>query len=76
MDAARAARALTLLRPRMALPVHWGTLRVPVLWRLRPGRYTTPAKDFARHAAVEAPECQVLKAVPRVAIDIARRATS
>ena len=76
MDAARAARALTLLRPRMALPVHWGTLRVPVLWRLRPERYTTPAKDFARHAAVEAPECRVLRAVPHGPIDIARRARS
>ena len=70
LDAARAARALTLLRPRMALPVHWGTLRVPVLWRLRPDRYTTPAEDFARHAAVEAPECRVLSAVPDVPIAV------
>ena len=70
LDAARAARALTLLRPRMALPVHWGTLRVPVLWRLRPDRYTTPAEDFARHAAVEAPECRVLSAVPNTPIEV------
>jgi L-ascorbate metabolism protein UlaG (beta-lactamase superfamily) len=70
MDAARAARALTLLRPRMALPVHWGTLRVPVLWRARPDRYKTPAEDFARHAALEAPECRVLRAVPNVPIAV------
>jgi hypothetical protein len=57
----------------MALPVHWGTLRVPVLWRLRPDRYVTPAADFARHAAREAPGCQVLEVVPGEPVDISRR---
>jgi L-ascorbate metabolism protein UlaG (beta-lactamase superfamily) len=63
-----AARALTLLRPRLAVPVHWGTLRVPVLWRTRPDRYVTPADDFAVHAAVVAPECRVVIAEPNVPV--------
>ena len=72
LDAARAAHALTLLQPRMAMPVHWGTLRVPMLWRLRPHRYRTPGADFARQAALEAPACRVLSAVINAPIDIAR----
>ena len=36
LDPARAARALTLLRPRAAVPIHWGTLYPMGLRRLRP----------------------------------------
>ena len=68
MDAARAAEALALLRPRLVIPVHWGTLRVPVLWRLRPERYVTPGRDFAGHAAVVAPDCRVVIAAPNVPV--------
>jgi L-ascorbate metabolism protein UlaG (beta-lactamase superfamily) len=70
MDAARAAEALTLLRPRFAVPVHWGTLRVPVLWRLRPERFVTPARDFAGHAAIVAPDCRVVVAAPNVPVTV------
>jgi L-ascorbate metabolism protein UlaG (beta-lactamase superfamily) len=56
MDPERAAGALTLLRPRIAVPIHWGTL-------LRVGmgadRLGEPPRDFARHAARLAPEVQV-----------------
>jgi len=68
MDAARAAEALALLRPRLVIPVHWGTLRVPVLWRMRPERYVTPGRDFADHAAVVAPDCRVVIAAPNVPV--------
>jgi L-ascorbate metabolism protein UlaG (beta-lactamase superfamily) len=68
MDPAVASRALTLLRPRLAVPVHWGTLRVPLLWRTRPRRYVTPAHDFAVHAAVDAPDCRVVIAAPNVPV--------
>jgi L-ascorbate metabolism protein UlaG (beta-lactamase superfamily) len=70
LDAERAAIALTLLRPRVAIPVHWGRLRIPVLWRTRPIRYVTPARDFAEHAAVQAPECQVVIATPGERVEI------
>jgi L-ascorbate metabolism protein UlaG (beta-lactamase superfamily) len=64
LDPRRAAYALTLLRPRMAIPVHWGRLRIPLLWRTRPGRYRTPATEFAEAARVLAPRCRVLLPEP------------
>jgi L-ascorbate metabolism protein UlaG (beta-lactamase superfamily) len=76
MDAARAARALTLLRPRMAIPIHWGTLRVPVLWRSQPRRYLTPAREFASRAAMEAPHCRVVIAAPNEPVPVPSQAGS
>ena len=53
-----AAQALTLLRPRIAVPIHWGTYRRIGLPRgeqlLR-----EPAEAFARHAAELAPDVEV-----------------
>jgi L-ascorbate metabolism protein UlaG (beta-lactamase superfamily) len=54
-----AARSLTLLRPRMAVPIHWGTLFPAGLARLRADRLTDPPRDFARHASRLAPEVRV-----------------
>jgi L-ascorbate metabolism protein UlaG (beta-lactamase superfamily) len=55
LDPRRAAEALRLLRPRVAVPVHWGTLR---RWfAAAPER--TPADDFVRAAAELAPEVDV-----------------
>jgi len=54
LDARGAAEALRLLRPRIAVPIHWGTL-APV--GIRPS--DVPAEDFARHAAELAPEVDV-----------------
>ena len=54
-----AAQALTLLRPRCALPIHWGTYfapGVPQVWR---GRDWQPPRAFARYAAHIAPEVAV-----------------
>jgi L-ascorbate metabolism protein UlaG (beta-lactamase superfamily) len=59
MDPEAAAHALTLLRPRAAVPVHWGSLRVPVAWRLRPDRYALPGQRFAQAAQRLAPEVRV-----------------
>jgi L-ascorbate metabolism protein UlaG (beta-lactamase superfamily) len=59
LDPLRAARALRLLRPRAVLPIHWGTLRVPGLWRVRPRLQTGAGSAFAAHAARLAPEVTV-----------------
>lgn len=59
LDPESAALALTLLRPRAAVPVHWGSLRVPVAWRLRPDRYALPGQRFAAAARRVAPEVRV-----------------
>jgi L-ascorbate metabolism protein UlaG (beta-lactamase superfamily) len=53
-----AAQALTLLRPRIAVPIHWGTYRrigLPHGEQL----LREPADEFARHAAELAPNVEV-----------------
>ena len=64
MDAEAAARALRLLRPRVAIPVHWGTLRIPVIWRARPGHNVEAPHRFAELAARVAPGTTVVVPVP------------
>jgi len=59
LNARRAAQALQLLRPAAAIPIHWGGLRVPVLWRSRPHLFHTPGVEFAEHAAELAPAVRV-----------------
>jgi L-ascorbate metabolism protein UlaG (beta-lactamase superfamily) len=60
LDPEDAARALTLLRPRRAVPIHWGTYASAWARRaLPPGLVADPARDFARHAARLAPGVEV-----------------
>jgi L-ascorbate metabolism protein UlaG (beta-lactamase superfamily) len=55
LDPARAAQALALIRPRIAIPIHWGTYAP---WR-RPEGLETPARQFAEIAATVAPTVDV-----------------
>ncbi len=55
LDPRRAAEALRLLRPRIAIPVHWGTYRTP----FAPRPDDRPAAEFVRAAAELAPEVDV-----------------
>ena len=54
LDPQRAASALALLRPAIAIPIHWGTYRAG----RRKGE-SAPAEAFARAAAELAPEVDV-----------------
>jgi len=57
MDPERAAQAAALLRPRVAVPIHWGTLASPrVWWRDDPGM---PAREFERLVGEHAPAVRV-----------------
>jgi L-ascorbate metabolism protein UlaG (beta-lactamase superfamily) len=58
LDPARAAEALGLLQPRVAIPIHWGTYRMIGLSR-DPEALREPAVEFARLAAELAPEVEV-----------------
>jgi len=59
LDPLGAARALQLLRPRVAIPIHWGTLH-PVGFRwLKPSTRVDPPHTFARLAADLAPQTTV-----------------
>jgi L-ascorbate metabolism protein UlaG (beta-lactamase superfamily) len=59
MDPVRAAEALTLLRPRAALPVHWGTLWPVGMSAVRRSRFEEPARQFQDEAARVAPDVVV-----------------
>jgi L-ascorbate metabolism protein UlaG (beta-lactamase superfamily) len=59
LDPEGAARALALLRPRVAIPIHWGTLFPIGMMRRRGDRLTDPPHEFAEHAARLAPDVRV-----------------
>ena len=57
MDPERAAQAAALLRPRIVVPIHWGTLAGPrVSWRADPAE---PARRFEKNVAAHAPDVTV-----------------
>jgi L-ascorbate metabolism protein UlaG (beta-lactamase superfamily) len=60
LDPAGAAEAIRRLRPRIAVPIHWGTYR-PLHHGIRrePDFLTEPAEEFAREMAKTAPEVEV-----------------
>jgi L-ascorbate metabolism protein UlaG (beta-lactamase superfamily) len=73
LDPFGAARALQLLRPRLAVPIHWGTLH-PIGFRwLRPSTRVDPPHVFARLAADLAPATmvRVLPVGARLALEAA-----
>jgi L-ascorbate metabolism protein UlaG (beta-lactamase superfamily) len=62
LDPQRAVEALRLLRPRLAVPIHWGTLSTP---RQRPS--TEPPESFRRLATERAPDVEVRVLAPGAA---------
>jgi L-ascorbate metabolism protein UlaG (beta-lactamase superfamily) len=59
LDPRRAVRALELIRPRIAIPIHWGLLRPLGLGWLKPSYLTQPAELFARLASELVPDVDV-----------------
>ncbi len=64
MDPRMAAEALALLRPAVAVPIHWGTYYPAGLARLRPAPLVEPPRAFAREAARMAPDVSVRLLAP------------
>jgi L-ascorbate metabolism protein UlaG (beta-lactamase superfamily) len=63
LDPLRAAQALRLLRPRIAVPMHWGTLSP-----FYSGTSAEPPEAFRRHAAELAPHVDVRVLEPGAAL--------
>ncbi|MFF4645836.1 MBL fold metallo-hydrolase [Streptomyces sp. NPDC001389] len=59
LDAEGAARALARLAPRAAVPVHFGTYWPIGMDAVRPHEFHAPGEEFARLAALLAPEVAV-----------------
>lgn len=58
LDPDTAARAAAMLSPRLAIPIHWGTLYPFGLAQLRPGRLKLPAREFAARTRELAPQVE------------------
>jgi L-ascorbate metabolism protein UlaG (beta-lactamase superfamily) len=63
LDPVGAAHSLLLLRPRIAVPIHWGTLSP-----LNRSASADPAEAFLRHAAELAPRVEVRILEPGAAL--------
>ena len=71
MDPLDAARAVRLLKPRVAIPVHWGTL-LPIGTASRHrARLADPPRLFTRHVAQLAPDVEVRVLAPGQAARLA-----
>ncbi|HET7049524.1 MAG TPA: MBL fold metallo-hydrolase [Solirubrobacteraceae bacterium] len=61
LDPQRAAQAVAMIGPKLAIPIHWGTFALP--WA-RDGGSDRHAREFAELAAELAPEVEVRVLVP------------
>ena len=59
LDPRRAAEAVVRIRPRLAIPIHWGTFYPFAFARIWPHPLGDPPRDFAREAARLAPQTEV-----------------
>ncbi len=59
MDPDAAARATALFKPRLAVPIHWGTLYPIGMSRWRSHLLSRPPHDFAQKVADYSPETEV-----------------
>ncbi len=67
----RAARAAAILEPRIAVPIHWGTLYPAGLSRLRPRPLRLPPHEFAAQMREQAPQVEVRALAPGEATSLA-----
>jgi L-ascorbate metabolism protein UlaG (beta-lactamase superfamily) len=70
LDPARAAAALALLRPRIAVPIHWGTYAPVGLPASRMPFLRRPPEDFLRFARHDAPDVEVRVLEPGGSTDL------
>ena len=70
LDPLRAALALLMLRPKVAIPIHWGTL-APIGMRRGVKYMTDPPRRFQRLAREYAPEVDVRILAPGEHVDLA-----
>ena len=65
LDPLRAAQSLRLLKPRLAIPIHWGTFSP-----LNRATSVYPPEAFRKHAAELAPEVEVRILDPGMALTL------
>lgn len=70
LDPRSAAEAVALIRPRVAVPIHWGTLLPPGFARLRRELLIDPPHAFASHVAELAATTEVRVLTPGEATEV------
>jgi L-ascorbate metabolism protein UlaG (beta-lactamase superfamily) len=70
LDPEGAARAIALVEPRIAVPIHWGTFLPAGLGRRNSALLTEPADAFARHMAALAPATRVEMLAPGSSLEL------
>jgi L-ascorbate metabolism protein UlaG (beta-lactamase superfamily) len=70
LDPARAAEALVLLRPAVAVPIHWGTLYPRGVRRLRPRQLREPPERFLELAGELAADTRVAVLAPGATMEL------
>jgi L-ascorbate metabolism protein UlaG (beta-lactamase superfamily) len=70
LDPYRAAEAVRMIRPRVAVPIHWGTFYPFALARVWPRALARPPHEFAREVERVAPETEVRILAPGDATDL------
>jgi L-ascorbate metabolism protein UlaG (beta-lactamase superfamily) len=73
LDPRRAAEAAALIKPTIAVPIHWGTLSPIWLHRLMGKRFDAPGPAFAEAVARYAPGVRVRVLAPGASIDLPDR---
>jgi L-ascorbate metabolism protein UlaG (beta-lactamase superfamily) len=68
MDADRAARAAQMMRPRTAVPIHWGTLHPR--WKGPGSWFRDPPERFAAQVAELAPDVEVRVLSPGESLEL------
>jgi L-ascorbate metabolism protein UlaG (beta-lactamase superfamily) len=70
LDPDQAAQAVVRLRPRVAIPIHWGTFLPAGLGRRYGRLLTEPGPAFAQRVAALAPEVRTVVLAPGAAFDL------
>jgi L-ascorbate metabolism protein UlaG (beta-lactamase superfamily) len=70
LDPRRAAQAAAIMRPRIAVPIHWGTLLMLGLARRRPELLRDPPREFEAQLAALAPEVEGKILAPGEALEL------
>ena len=70
MDPSEAAAALRLIRPAVAVPIHWGTFLPLGLHRRHGHLLRDPAQAFVERAAEEAPDVRVVVLEPGGLVEV------
>lgn len=70
MDPARAAEAAGLIRPRIVVPIHWGTLYPRFLHHLRPGPLVMPPQKFVHELQARGVEAELRILAPGTSMSL------